>query len=232
MSDVVLNDGEALEDLFGEKKIIQNRNLYRFTSDSVMLSRFVRGRRGDVVADFCSGSGIVGFHFLCLNPGIKSVTLFEMQESLSSMAERTRQLDGFDKARVVCSRIQDIGPEYCEKFSLILCNPPYETEGFDGVPFELAACRCEISVTLKEICDIASRTLKYGGKFAVVNKASRLAELMYTLKCAKLEPKRLQFVSGGGKDERPYLVMCEAVKGGKTGLEILPAKFNDGTNGG
>ena len=39
--------GEVLEELFGEKKIIQNVNLYRFTSDSVLLSKFVKRKKGD-----------------------------------------------------------------------------------------------------------------------------------------------------------------------------------------
>ncbi|MCD8206274.1 MAG: methyltransferase [Clostridia bacterium] len=232
MEDIELGDGEALEELFGGKKIIQNRNLYRFTSDSVMLSKFVRGGPRDVVADFCSGCGIVGFHFLCLNPSIKSLTLFEMQNALSSMAERTKKLDGFDKATVVTTRLQDIGPEYNETFSIILCNPPYETEGFENVPPSLAACRFETTITLKEISDVAFSKLRCGGKLVIMNRARRLAELMYTLKGSGLEPKRLQFISGGGKDERPYLVMCEAVKGGGAGIEILPTKKNDGTSRG
>ena len=66
-----------LEDLSLEGlKIYQDDKLYRFTSDSVLLSRFVKVKKGDVVADFCSGSGIVGLHLYGLNKTIKSVTLF------------------------------------------------------------------------------------------------------------------------------------------------------------
>ena len=74
--EIALKEGEVLEELFQDKKIIQNVNLYRFTSDSVLLSKFVKGKKGDVVADFCAGSGIVGLHFLCLNPHISSVEFY------------------------------------------------------------------------------------------------------------------------------------------------------------
>ena len=47
---VTLNPGEVLEELFGDKKIIQNKELYRFTSDSILLSRFARAKAGDKVA--------------------------------------------------------------------------------------------------------------------------------------------------------------------------------------
>lgn len=222
---VQLKEGEVLEELFADKKIIQNVNLYRFTSDSILLSRFARAKAGDVVADFCSGSGIVGLHFLCLNAHISGVTLFEMQPDLADMAARTIEADGFLNARSVCCRIQDIGREYDDKFSLVLCNPPYERGGPQNLAYHKAVCRKEITITLPEIIRAAYRKLKYGGRFALINRADRLAEVMYLLKDNGLEPKRLQFVSGtpGGK---PYLIMAEATKGGRPGLELLPAAVN------
>ena len=54
---------ERIEDLgLNGLKIYQDGNLYCFTSDAVLLSRFARVKKGDAVADFCSGSGIVGLH--------------------------------------------------------------------------------------------------------------------------------------------------------------------------
>lgn len=220
-----LKEGEVLEELFEDKKIIQNTKLYRFTSDSVLLSRFVRGKKDDVVADFCSGSGIVGLHFMCLNTHIKSVTLYEMQPALSDMCARTIEHNGFSNAVAVCGRIQDIDRSADGKFSLILCNPPYEKSGFEKESFEKAVCRKEITITLAEIIAIAKRTLKFGGRLGIINRADRLAELIWLLKQNGLEPKRIQLVSGthGGK---PYMVMAEAVKGGKEGLDVLPLAVN------
>ncbi len=40
----MLKEGESVEELLeGDLKIIQNASLYRFTSDAVLLSRFVKG---------------------------------------------------------------------------------------------------------------------------------------------------------------------------------------------
>ena len=219
-----LTDGEVLESFYEDKQIIQNTNLYRFTSDSILLSRFAHAKKGDKVADFCSGSGVVGFHFLCLNPRIASLDLFEMQPALAEMSERTATLNGFDCA-VHCTKLQEIGREWDDKFSLILCNPPYEKSGFENDSYERAICRKEITVTLKEIVDVAYRALKFGGRFAVLNRADRTAELIYLLKNRGLEPKKLQFVCGA-KGAKPYLLMVEAVKGGKEGIEILPEAVN------
>lgn len=221
----MLKENEVLEPFFGDKTVIQNKNLYRFTSDSILLSRFARAKKGDTVADFCSGSGVVGFHFLCLNPQISSLTLFEMQSELADMSRRTAELNGF-KCTVNCVKLQDIGREYDDKFSLILCNPPYESGGFENSDPKRAVCRKEMTLSLAELAAACFKALKFGGRAAVCHRADRAAELIYQFKTKNLEPKRLQFVSGvaGGK---PYLVLMEAVKGGKPSLEVLPQGAND-----
>lgn len=219
-----LKEGEVLEEFYEDKKIIQNTELYRFTSDSILLSRFARAKAGDNVADFCAGCGVVGFHFICLNKHVGSLTLFEMQEKLADMARRSANLNGFD-CEIYCQRVQDIGREFDDKFSLILCNPPYERGGFDNTNYEKAICRKEITLSLDELISVASKKLKFGGRFALCHRADRVSELIYTLKKYGLETKKLRFVSGS-EGSKPYLVLVEAVKGGKPSCEVLPTIVN------
>ena len=49
---------------------------------------------------------------------------------------------------------------------------------------------------------------------------------MYELKKENLEPKKLQFILGAD-DKTPYLIMVEAVLGGKEGISVLPSIKND-----
>jgi len=230
LGEAELKEGECAETLFEGKIIIQNRSLYRFTSDSILLSRFASAKRGDAVADFCAGCGVVGFHFLCLNPDIKSLTLFELQPSLCDMAARTAKADSFE-VKIVEGRIQDIPPEYDGAFSLILCNPPYERGGLENVSYERAICRKEITVTLEDIIKASSKKLKFGGRLAMCHRADRLAEVIYTMKKYNIEAKKLQFVCGA-RGASPYLVMVEGVKGGKPCLTVLPELVNTPQNGG
>ena len=230
LSNLTLKEGETAEELFDDKIIIQNVSLYRFTSDSILLSRFARAKVKDDVADFCSGSGAVGFHFLCLNKHINSLTLFELQPSLADMSQRTAQANGFD-VKIEQGRLQDISKDYDGRFSLILCNPPYERGGFDNSVYERAICRKEITITLEEIIKIAASKLKFGGRIAIINRADRTAELFYTMKKYGIEPKRMQFVKGS-ENSSPYLIMAEGVKGGKPSIEILPTIVNTPQNGG
>lgn len=228
---IALEQSEVLEDMgLDGLKIVQDKGLYRFTSDSVLLSKFAQAKNGDYVADFCAGSGIVGLHFYALNrkerKGIK-VVLFEMQESLYALSQKSIAYNGFEEAFWAENcKIQEIPSSYHEKFSLILCNPPYETGGFDNEEPQKAVCRREITVNLDEICKAAAKNLKYGGRFALINRADRLAEVCYTLKKYGLEAKKVQFVSGR-TGATPYLLMVEAVKGGKPTCKILPTIINE-----
>ena len=115
---------EIIEDLLiGHYRIFQDTQLYRFTSDAVLLARFLKAKKGERVADFCSGSGVVGLHFYAENTGVEHVTLFEMQSRLAEMSARTVALNGLtEKFTVENVRLQEIGPEYTEAFSLILCR--------------------------------------------------------------------------------------------------------------
>ena len=104
------NEDETLEDLLIDGlKIIQDKTLYRFSSDSVLLSKFASLKKNDVVADFCSGSGIVGIHFYALHRGVKKVCLFELQKSLHSLAEKTAEYNGIgDKIECYNMPLQEI----------------------------------------------------------------------------------------------------------------------------
>ena len=228
--DIQLDECEVLEDmLIDGLKIVQDTRLYRFTSDSVLLSRFAKAKKRDNVADFCAGSGIIAFHFYALNKSVPDLrfTLFEMQKSLSALSKKTAAYNDFDNFEIVNCKLQEIPESYREQFSLVLCNPPYERAGtgFDNDEYEKAVCRKEITLTLKEIVKAASFALKFGGRICMLHRADRVAEVCYELKQRGIEVKKMQFV-GGRCASKPYLIMVEGVKGGKPGCEILQTIVN------
>ncbi len=229
--EIHLSESEVLEDMQMEGlKIVQDERLYRFTSDSVLLSRFARAKKGDDVADFCAGSGIVAFHFYALNRKVAGLkfTLFEMQEALSLLSQKTIEYNEFTDFSRVVGRLQDLPKEYRERFSLILCNPPYERAGagFDNDDYDKAVCRKELTIALAELCVAFAKALKFGGRVCMLHRADRIAEVCYELKKVNIEVKRIQFV-GGRVETKPYLVMVEGVKGGKPNCEILPTIENN-----
>ena len=210
---------ERLEDLnLSGIKIFQDDSLYSFTSDSLMLSRFASYKKGDTVADFCAGSGIVGFHYLALHPELSSLYLIELQKPLYDLTVKSIEYNNLsDKVFSLNIPVQQIPESFNGKFSLILCNPPYMKAGAgDGSQDEnIRICKSEEKLTLKELIAAAKRALKFGGRLNLVHRADRLAEVVFELKSSGLEPKRICFISA--KNKAPYLFMIEAVKGGKEG---------------
>ncbi len=204
-------------------KVYQDDELYCFTSDSILLSKFALAKKGDVVADFCSGSGVVGFNFYGLNKDkINSLTLFEMQKPLYDLSVKSIKENCLESlCSAVNTRVQDIGSEYAGKFSLVLCNPPYMSK--DGGAHDknqcIAICRREVALSLEELVKAISKALKFGGRTCLVHRADRLIDVICALKANNIEPKRLQLVQSGNKE--PYLFLIEGVKGGKSGIKIL-----------
>ena len=212
-----------LEDLQRENiKVYQDDELYCFTSDAILLSEFTRVKKGDTVADFCAGCGIVGFNLYSINKSlIESVTLFEMQKPLFDLSKKSIEYNGLEnKFFAVNEKLQNIGTKYAGKFSLITCNPPYMAigRGFKDEKDHIAICRAEVELTLSQLISAISTSLKFGGRVNLVHRADRLAEVIWELKSRGIEPKRLQFVKGGKKE--PYLFLLEGVKGGKSGLTV------------
>lgn len=207
-------------------RIVQDTEKYRFTSDSFLLSRFVRAGKEEVVADFCAGGGVVGLNFFAENEGVSSVTFFEAQPELCALCAESVALNRLeDKMKAECVRLQEIPAEYVEKFSLILCNPPYENAGFENADPKKAVCRRELSLSLEELVYAAKRCLKFGGRFVLCHRADRAAEVICALHGAGLEPKFMQFVSGKAGRE-PYLVLIAAKKGAKAGVRVLSEIVN------
>lgn len=228
-----MNMQEGLEFLEAKGKgknskfaIFQAKDVYHFTSDSILLANFIQAKKGDKVADFCAGCGVVGFQFLCNNFEISTLTLIELQTELIQLAEKTIEYNHLKNVKVINTSLQEYANEnYREKFDIILCNPPYERGGFAKEKYHIAICRKEITICFDEIVQIASKKLKYGGKFVLCHKVERLAEVIYTLHKYGIEPKKLQFIKGK-VEEKPYLFLMEGRKGGKIALDVLKDVLN------
>lgn len=219
---------ERLDDLLlNDLKIYQDDNLYNFTSDAVLLSKFAQVKKGDVIADFCSGSGIVGIHLYGLNMDKNiSVDLFEIQESLYNLSKKSVKYNNLED-KIFCHNVdlKVLPKEFYGKFSLVCCNPPYmevkrgETMKNDSQKI----AKAEVEINLEQIILSAKLGLKFKGRFCLVLRADRLIDTVCLMKKHKIEPKKLQFVvPKNSPDKTPYLFLIEGVFGGNSGIKILP----------
>lgn len=214
----LIKEEERLDDLqFKNLFLIQNPKKYCFTSDAVALANFCKCERNGVIVDLCSGSGVVGILALKKTQA-KKVILVEVQQELADMAERSVQYNKLEESVVVVnSALQNVYKKIGANFaSTITVNPPYEeNKQVKNESEEIAICRHEILVTLEDIIKESQKLLKFGGKFYMVHKAERLAEILSLLTKYGIEAKRLKFLKG-----KTVRVLVEAQKGAKKGLKI------------
>lgn len=228
-----LKTNESLDDLeYNDLKIIQNKSGYKFSTDSVLLANFGRAKKTDVYVDLCSGSSVVAILFLCKN-NIDKGYCVEIQKDLSEMAERSIKLNGLDgRLSVINDDLKNCVDMFgYESVDVITVNPPYNEVGDTSETQEIAIATHELKTNLKTIVRVSGKILKYGGKFFMVHRADRLADIMYELKANRLEPKVMRIVYPK-QTKSPNLVLIEAKKGARSGLKIMaPLILNneDGT---
>ena len=111
----------------------------------------------------------------------------------------------------------------------VISNPPYfpadSGESAKGEARQIA--REETSCTLDDVCAAAQRVLRYGGRFALVHRAERLADVLCAMRSHGIEPKRLRFLAKS-PDAAPSLLFVEGKRGGKSGLVIEPPLVPNG----
>ena len=92
MTNPILKDGERIDQLFStDVKIIQNKEVFSYSIDSVLLSRFPKIPKKGLIVDLCSGNGAVGLFASTRTEA--PITLVELQERLADMAKRSVTLN-------------------------------------------------------------------------------------------------------------------------------------------
>ncbi|EHJ57248.1 hypothetical protein HMPREF9318_01450 [Streptococcus urinalis FB127-CNA-2] len=235
MDKINLYKGERIDQLFStDVKIIQNKDVFSYSIDSVLLSRFPKFPSKGLIVDLCSGNGAVG---LFASTRTKApIVEIEIQERLADMANRSIHLNQLDnQVRMIHADLKNL-LDYVPRsgVDLILCNPPYfkdhETSIKNNSEYYLLA-RHEITTNLEEICQVSRHALKTNGRLALVHRPDRFLDIIDTLKKYNLAPKRVQFVYPKQTKEA-NLLLIEAIKDGSlSGFKILPPLFVHKENG-
>lgn len=236
MHTIDLYEGERIDQLFSSNiQIIQNKAVFSFSIDSVLLSRFPHmPKKNGLVVDLCSGNGAVGLFAATRTQA--TILQVELQERLADMNRRSILLNGLEKqVRVIQDDLANL-TQHIErsKVDLILCNPPYfkvdQQSNLNHSPHYLLA-RHEVATNLDSICRTAQQVLKSNGRLAMVHRPERFLDILHTLEQYRLTPKRIRFIyPKRGKEAN--MILIEAIKDGSPqGLKILPPLIVHEENG-
>ena len=205
-------------------KIIQDTELNRFGTDSVLLTGFAKIKKSWTVLDLGTGAGVIPL-LLCAKTEAEHITGIEIQKALASLAERSAALNGLSgRITVINGDINDIDELIKPaSFDAVTANPPYVRKGA-GVLNESESdilARHEAAIDTRGVVRAAARSLKYGGRFYMVHRPERLAEIFRIFNEYNFEMKTLRFVQAyAGK--KPKAALIEAALNGKPQLTVMP----------
>ncbi len=218
-----LRPGERLDDLHRKGyKIIQNEKTFCFGMDAVLLSGFASVREGEMALDLGTGTGIIPILLAAKTEG-KHFTGLEIQSTSADMASRSVRYNHLEeRVSIMEGDIREAGTLFAPaSFDVITSNPPYMTgqHGLVNPDMAKAIARHEICCTLEDLISQTAKLLKVGGRFYLVHRPFRLAEIISTMVRYKLEPKRMRLVHPF-VDKEPNMVLIEAVRGGKPRITV------------
>lgn len=223
MDNHLLKPDERIDDLHrNQYQIIQNSKKFCFGMDAVLLSGFAKVKPGERVLDLGTGTGIIPILLEAKTEG-EHFTGLEIQEESADMAFRSVQLNHLEeKINIVTGDIKEASKLFgLSSFHVVTCNPPYMTNqhGLTNPDLPKAIARHEIKCSLEDVVRETARLLKTGGRFYMVHRPFRLAEIFGMLLSYKLEPKRMKMVHPF-IDKEPNMVLIEAVKGGNSRITV------------
>jgi len=224
---VILKEGERLDEVNRNIKLIQNTKGLLYGTDAYMLAAFMRSRPDDEACELGAGSGIISLLALS-GLKFKSCTCIEIQECFADLCVRNASLNGFsDKIKVLCSDVRNVSKaEYAGRFGAVFANPPYMQSGNGkrNETDEKYIARHEVFGGICDFIKCAAMLLTFGGSFYCVVRCDRLADVFCNMRESGIEPKRLMFVHANEKSA-PSVALVEGIRGGKMSLNVEAPVF-------
>ena len=221
--EVLIKDYERVDDLqLKGLKIIQDPKRFCFGIDAVLLSDYVKVKRGGSVLDLCTGTGIIPI-LLSAKSEASRISAIEIQKESVEMARRSVLLNDLqDKINIIEGDINDYD-SFIPRSSIdvVTCNPPYMIGGHgltNDADYKTMA-RHEISCTLEDVIRVSAEVLKPAGELFMIHRPFRLSEIMCKLTEYGLEPKRMRLVHPYA-DKEPNMVLLEACKNGNPRIRV------------
>lgn len=222
----LLRPGERLDDLqLSGYWIIQNPQRFCFGVDAVLLTNFVKVKPEETVLDLGTGNGVIPILLAGKTAG-SFFTGLEIQEESIDMARRSVKYNALeDKISIVEGDIKEAAAIFKPaSFDVITTNPPYmiNEHGLKNIGDARTIARHEVLCSLDDILRESAKLLPENkGRFYMVHKPFRLAEIMTKMCAYRIEPKRIQFVHPY-VDKEPTMVLIEGMKGGKSRVKVEP----------
>ena len=190
--------------------------------DAVLLSGFAKVRKGEHVLDLGTGTGIIPILLEAKTKGAHFTGL-EIQPESAEMARRSVIYNHLEeKVSIVEADIKDASSIFGNSsMDVITTNPPYmiAEHGLQNDGDAKTIARHEVLCNLDDILRESARILRPNGRFYMVHRPFRLAEIFSKMINYRIEPKRMRLVHPY-VDKEPNMVLIEGYRDGKSRLTV------------
>lgn len=224
MGKIEINDLVYFKDI----KIVQNKDYFNFSLDSVLLPNFVEiTKKTSKILDMCTGNTPIPL--ILSTKTTAKIYAIELQKEVYSLAEETIKINKLEnQIKLINDNIKNLKKFFnTETFDIITCNPPYFKKKDGSIINEnkvKSIARHEIEMELEDVMIISKALLKNEGSLVLVHRTERLIEIIELMKKHNIEPKRMRLIYPKVNTES-NLVLIDGRKNGKDGLKILPPLY-------
>jgi len=210
-------------------QILQDPQGFMYGIDAMLLADFAAPYiyKKDNLIDLGTGNGIIPLLLSTVSPA-SQITGLEIQKESSELAQKSVALNHLEeKIKIVNGDLKD-SPSIFKKhsFKLVSSNPPYmlNSQGKLNPDDAKAIARHEVLCNLEDVICAADYLLATHGRFFMIHRPSRLAEILSLLLKYKLEPKRMRLVHPD-KDTAANMLLIEARKNAAPELKVEAPLF-------
>lgn len=199
--------------------IYQRKDMFRINTDTALLGGFMKINEQDRVLDIGTNNGALLLYANRFHPSF--LYGVEIQKEACELAEENMRYHNITNYRILH---EDIQHTHIDAVDVIVCNPPYFKVSQNAHINEskaLCIARHEIYLNLNTLLQSVQRLLKENGRFYMVHRSDRIADILCGLRNIQMEAKRIQFVYDEYKDTARS-VLIEAVRHGKSHCSVLP----------
>lgn len=174
--------------------IYQDDNEFKYTTDALILSSFVKA--SNRIIDLGCGNGILSLRLAERFNEIHAIDINSNVLSIFKESIKVNKLE--DKIKIKNRNIFDLKDDFeTNYFDAVVFNPPYYN--YENIKFNNIAAKHFFDI--EEILSIINYLLKNSAYLYIIYPSYRLAELIYKINVAGLKVKHIINIHGNTKKE-------------------------------
>ncbi len=206
--------------------IVRSDSHFAYGHDAVLLSDFVRSRKGERLIDIGTGTGILAIlAHAKTGADIVAVDIDPECVRLTKKSIELNSLEGHIECALCDARY--VTQAAYGQFDGAICNPPYFSSGTRSENSGRVSSVFDESLDVRGAALCAGRVVKNGGRLFMCYPAQYIAPLCCAMQEGGFALKRLCFVRSRA-NKPPYLVLAEGRKSGGAGTQLTEIILNEG----